>query len=124
MSIRDTTGEPITYLPLTLDAGEDSSPLVIQVDTPEEGQLKASKGSSRDEDGTVVVTDAIIVWARLAGTPDPYVNITDGGLDLSEYDGPLQEFEIIFTASGEVEDLPRVALTVGAISSGAAGWLA
>lgn len=109
--IRDADGKELTYWPVTgLRAGEDSDVLHIFVDTPQVARLRAS------------LDPHLAAWGRVAGLGGPWTNLGDVGLSLALLAGPETEFEVYVSASAEVVTVERVALTIGAATSGPANW--
>lgn len=98
--ITDTAGNEITALPLTIDAGQTSQVLVINVPCLA-GKFLASS----------VEADAQ-VKARRHGSGDSFTDIGASPIDLSDFAGEVVQFDIETVASGSVNGIEHLAIPV------------
>lgn len=97
--IKDTAGNTITLLNLTLTESVDSAVLVIRV------PCTAGLFLTADNDARLAVK------ARENGSGDPFVNIASSPIDLTPYDGTDQDFDLKVTPAA-VTGFERVAVPV------------
>lgn len=108
--IRDDTGNPLTYWPEGLIAGQDSQVLVIRVDTPQDRMLVAQ----HDE--------RMIVYVRATDSGDDFVALTEAPVDLSVLPGLYTRFDVKVHADGEIGPFVRFGITFGARRQAPAAW--
>jgi hypothetical protein len=107
--IYDEAGNELTYWPLTLNAGDDSNVLVIQMRGQQGGFLFANENTT------------VSVFGRPHGA-GPYVNLYTDPIDLSGYPlTSLTAFDIYLHANSSV-GLERLAIDVGPLSGNPANW--
>lgn len=113
--IKDAVGNELFYWPISnLAAGENSEVIIIRIETPSDGKLKATDD------------DRINMWAKWMQFPlNPFTNISDGpGINLSGIPGPYAEFAIYVEAVEPIDGaFIRVPITVVVSISRPAGWI-
>ena len=112
MAIYDENGDDLVYWPISgLEEGTASETINILVDTPVTNGLLTATDDAR-----------ATVYAREAGSADPWQDIADDPIDLSGYPVGQTEFEVYVQALSPISGFQRVPLQVTAGTATAAGW--
>lgn len=98
-SITDTTGQPLLFANLRLDAEAESSVIVARIPC-RAGRYLTASGDARAG-----------VLARRTGSEDDFVGLSTDPISLTEFDGEVIDFDFKVSA-GSVTGLERVALPV------------
>jgi hypothetical protein len=110
MRLTDTAGEEVRYLPITLNAGEESAPLSLLATPQAPGERLRSSYS----------LDAKILGRIGAGA---YQDLRSSPLDLTGYYGTTVTVQIKIQASALITGVRRVGQFLGVSSGKGAGWV-
>jgi hypothetical protein len=99
-SVTDTNNNPLTVVPVVLTEGAESPVIVARVPCTA-GMYLAASGDGRAE-----------VLARQTGSGDPFVDISDAPISLTEFDGNVVSFDFKVVAKEISRGIERVALAV------------
>lgn len=112
MRLTDELGNTVGYLPLQLQAGEESAVIVFKAIPEELGERLRSSASP----------DAI-VWGRLQDGGGAFEDLSIAPIDLDAYLSGYALVEIKISASAEIAGVRTVGQFLGVTTGGAAGWL-
>lgn len=110
MILTDATGAEIGYIPVRLNAGEESSVISLRATPTSPAQKLRATYSER-----------VTILGRVAGVGD-YLDLYQNPLELSTFYGGTGELEVKVAASADVVGLLRVAQFLGVSSGGAADY--
>lgn len=108
--ITDALGNEIGYIPVRLQAGEETAPLVLRV-TPSSSTQKLQASYA----------EKVSILGRVAGV-GVYQDLHVAPIGLTTFYGGYAEIEIKVAASADVVGLLRVAQFLGVSSGGAADY--